>query len=209
LNANWSIGLIKAEEAPSAILLAHAALLYACKQARRKAALWYFFAAKRLEKCGIVSLYCSVHMPISDESKKSLTMYFLHRAHELHKKQPVKNLSPSFWDSEGLAEADRAGLDTVLSGIEHPLGKGNVAFQILFPLTSGRSITVYYWECGWCCPVIPWFASGIVSTITSFSPPDKWRCGNKDTKSRWNLPGRFSCRFYSTFSPNASVIALR
>lgn len=46
---------IKAEEAPSALLLAHAALLSTKKEARRKAALWYAVAATRLEKCGIVS----------------------------------------------------------------------------------------------------------------------------------------------------------
>lgn len=39
----------------SGLLLAHAALLSARKHARRRAALWYLFAANRLEKCGIVS----------------------------------------------------------------------------------------------------------------------------------------------------------
>jgi hypothetical protein len=48
---------IKAEEPPSALLLAHAALLSARKQARRKAALLYLFAANRLEKCGIVGKF--------------------------------------------------------------------------------------------------------------------------------------------------------
>jgi len=47
----------KAEEAPSALLLAQAALLSAKKQARRRAALWYASAAGRLEKCGIVNLF--------------------------------------------------------------------------------------------------------------------------------------------------------
>ena len=47
----------KAEEAPSALLLAQAALLSAKKQARRRAALWYVSAAGRLEKCGIVSFF--------------------------------------------------------------------------------------------------------------------------------------------------------
>src|ERR1700691_4092176 len=46
---------MKAEEPPSALLLAHAALLSARKHARRRAALWYLFAANRLEKCGFVS----------------------------------------------------------------------------------------------------------------------------------------------------------
>ena len=53
-NYNYNFGF-KAEEAPSALLLAHAALLSAKKQARRRAALLYVSAAGRLEKCGIVS----------------------------------------------------------------------------------------------------------------------------------------------------------
>lgn len=47
---------LKAEEAPSALLLAHAALLSARKHAGRRAALLYVSAANRLEKCGIVGL---------------------------------------------------------------------------------------------------------------------------------------------------------
>ena len=50
-----SFDLSKAEEAPSALLLAQAALLSAKKNARRRSALWYVSAANRLEKCGIVS----------------------------------------------------------------------------------------------------------------------------------------------------------
>ena len=46
--------LIKAEEMPSALLLGQAALLSTHKNLRRKAALWYLFAANRLEMCGIV-----------------------------------------------------------------------------------------------------------------------------------------------------------
>lgn len=44
----------KAEEAPSALLLAQAALLSSNKRLFRRAALWYVLAANRLEKCGIV-----------------------------------------------------------------------------------------------------------------------------------------------------------
>jgi len=47
---------LKAEEPPAALLLAHAAFLSAQKNAKRRAALWYLFAASRLEKCGIVGL---------------------------------------------------------------------------------------------------------------------------------------------------------
>ena len=46
----------QAEEAPAALLLAHAAQLSVIKGARRRAALWFLLAANRLEKCGIVSV---------------------------------------------------------------------------------------------------------------------------------------------------------
>ncbi|KAH7912583.1 ER-golgi trafficking TRAPP I complex 85 kDa subunit-domain-containing protein [Hygrophoropsis aurantiaca] len=101
----WAAG--NAEEPPSALLLAHAALLSVRKLARRRAALWYLFAAKRLEKCGI----------------KPLTMYFLRRAHELFKFRPEKPFSPSFWDSEGKVSTKDQGFDDVMFGIEHPLGR--------------------------------------------------------------------------------------
>jgi hypothetical protein len=44
----------KAEESPSAILLAQSAIMCTAKLATRRAALLYFTAANRLEKCGIV-----------------------------------------------------------------------------------------------------------------------------------------------------------
>jgi hypothetical protein len=44
----------KAEESPSAILLAQSAIMYTAKRATRRATLLYFTAANRLEKCGIV-----------------------------------------------------------------------------------------------------------------------------------------------------------
>ncbi|KIK38971.1 hypothetical protein CY34DRAFT_67413, partial [Suillus luteus UH-Slu-Lm8-n1] len=51
----WVAGI--AEEPPAALLLAHtfsgSALLSVRKNPRWRAALWYFFAANRLEKCGI------------------------------------------------------------------------------------------------------------------------------------------------------------
>jgi hypothetical protein len=50
-------------------------------------------------------------------------MYFLRKAHELYKFRPKKNLSPSFWESEGLKESDGNGFDVVMSGIELPLGR--------------------------------------------------------------------------------------
>ncbi|KAG7450664.1 uncharacterized protein BT62DRAFT_927934 [Guyanagaster necrorhizus] len=101
----WASG--NSEEAPSALLLAHAALLTSAKGARRRAALWYVAAANRLEKCGI----------------KPLTMYFLRKAHELYKVRPPKELSPSFWDSEGKSSSSTEDLNAMLSVIEHPLGR--------------------------------------------------------------------------------------
>ncbi|KAF8213184.1 ER-golgi trafficking TRAPP I complex 85 kDa subunit-domain-containing protein [Mycena galopus ATCC 62051] len=101
----WAAG--NSEEPPSALLLAHAALLSARKLARRRAALWYLSAANRLEKCGI----------------KPLTMYFLRKAHGLYKIRPPKELSPSFWDAENRSPSDENGFDAILSGIEHPLGR--------------------------------------------------------------------------------------
>ncbi|KAJ6604519.1 ER-golgi trafficking TRAPP I complex 85 kDa subunit-domain-containing protein [Mycena vulgaris] len=115
----WAAG--NTEEPPSALLLAHAALLSARKSARRRAALWYLSAANRLEKCGI----------------KPLTMYFLRKAHGLYKIGPQKELSPSFWDAEGHSPSDDDGFDSILSGIEHPLGRllyttGDVAGAVRF-----------------------------------------------------------------------------
>lgn len=58
---------LKAEEPPAALLLAHAAFLSAQKNTKRRAALWYLFAANRLEKCGIVGLYLVSYRPRSHE----------------------------------------------------------------------------------------------------------------------------------------------
>ncbi|KAI0271395.1 ER-golgi trafficking TRAPP I complex 85 kDa subunit-domain-containing protein [Gloeopeniophorella convolvens] len=95
------------EEPPSAILLAQAAHLSSRRQAQRRAALWYLFAANRLEKSGI----------------KPLTVYFLRRAHELYQNSPEKGLSPSFWDSEGAETRKLARFDGILPGLEHALGR--------------------------------------------------------------------------------------
>ncbi|KAJ7932534.1 ER-golgi trafficking TRAPP I complex 85 kDa subunit-domain-containing protein [Mycena leptocephala] len=125
----WAAG--NSEEPPSALLLAHAALLSARKLARRRAALWYLSAANRLEKCGI----------------KPLTMYFLRKAHGLYKIRPQKELSPSFWDSEGHSPSEENGFDAILSGIEHPLGRllyttGDVAgaVRLFLGLLRGSSL---------------------------------------------------------------------
>ncbi|KAJ7103664.1 ER-golgi trafficking TRAPP I complex 85 kDa subunit-domain-containing protein [Mycena belliarum] len=136
----WAAG--NTEEPPSALLLAHAALLSARKSARRRAALWYLAAANRLEKCGI----------------KPLTMYFLRKAHGLYKMSPSKELSPSFWDSEGHSPSDKDGFDAILSGIEHPLGRllyttGDVAGAVQFFLGLLRGAS------------LPLINNGLVDTI--------------------------------------------
>ncbi|KAG6841941.1 hypothetical protein C0991_005121 [Blastosporella zonata] len=124
----WAAG--NSEEPPSALLLAHAALLSSRKQANRRAALWYLSAANRLEKCGI----------------KPLTMFFLRRAHELYNERPQKSLSPAFWESEGQSPFELHGIDAIMSGIEHPLGRllyttGNVAGAVRFFLGLLRGST--------------------------------------------------------------------
>jgi len=99
-----------ADEPPSALLLAQAALLSVRKGAKRRAALWYFVAARRLEKSGI----------------KTLTTYLLRRAHGLLTIRPEKSLSPLFWESEGRDASEHQCFDFAISGVEHPLGKGTL-----------------------------------------------------------------------------------
>ena len=47
---------MQAEEPSLALLLAQGALISLRKGSRRTAAMWYVFAANRLEKCGVVCL---------------------------------------------------------------------------------------------------------------------------------------------------------
>ncbi|KAJ7630805.1 ER-golgi trafficking TRAPP I complex 85 kDa subunit-domain-containing protein [Roridomyces roridus] len=133
----WAAG--NSEEPPSALLIAHAALLSARKLATRRAALLYLTAANRLEKCGI----------------KPLTMHFLRKAHALYNMRPPKALSPSFWDSEGQTPKDVDGFDAIIPGIEHPLGRllyttGDVVGAVRFFLGLLRGSTL---------PLPPTFAS--------------------------------------------------
>ncbi|KAI6047762.1 ER-golgi trafficking TRAPP I complex 85 kDa subunit-domain-containing protein [Pisolithus marmoratus] len=101
----WAAG--NSEEAPSALLLAHAALLSVRKQAKRRAALWYFFSASKMQKCGI----------------KPLAMYLLRRAHEILSDQRRKLLSPLFWESQGIIPSQNMGFNAAVAGVEHPLGR--------------------------------------------------------------------------------------
>jgi hypothetical protein len=112
----------KVEEAPAALLLARAAFLSGRKSASRRATLWYFLAASRLEKCGIVSVsFARLACPIlTIFLQKPLTMFFLRRAHEQYHVKPEKGLSPSFWGSED-QQTERS--DDIAPGIEHSLGE--------------------------------------------------------------------------------------
>lgn len=96
-----------AEEPPAAIMLSYAAYLSEKKGARRRSALWFLYAADRLEKGGI----------------KPLAMHFFRRAQELYLARRPKELSPSFWDSEGVDPDSWPGFESVLPGIEHELGR--------------------------------------------------------------------------------------
>lgn len=49
-------------------------------------------------------------------------MYFLRKAQDMYSVRPPKELSPSFWDSEGKSPSGAEGLEDIMSGIAHPLG---------------------------------------------------------------------------------------
>ncbi|KAG6862433.1 hypothetical protein C0995_011873 [Termitomyces sp. Mi166 len=73
-------------------------------------------------------------------------MFFLRRAHELYNDRPQKSLSPSFWESEGQSPLEMHGIDAIMSGIEHPLGRlsyttGDVASAVRFFLGLLRGST--------------------------------------------------------------------
>lgn len=54
--------------------------------------------------------------------QKPLTIYFLRKAHGLYKTSPEKNLSPSFWDAEGIEMEASTRFDGILPGLENALG---------------------------------------------------------------------------------------
>ncbi|KAF8575503.1 hypothetical protein K439DRAFT_1419748 [Ramaria rubella] len=121
------------EEPPPALLLAHAALISARKGATRRAAMWYVFAAHRLEKCGV----------------KPLTVYFLRKAHELYRVRTPKNLSPSFDDAGYPKQID--DFDAILPSIEYALGRlmytsGDTegALRFFLGLLKGSSFRDYH-----------------------------------------------------------------
>jgi hypothetical protein len=94
------------------------------KGARRRAALWFLFAANRLEKCGIVSasatptLFFFIHL----FHQKPLTKYFFRRAQVMYESPIEKEFSPSFWEGEDRSQADWRGFEGIVPGIEHALG---------------------------------------------------------------------------------------
>ncbi|KLO17070.1 hypothetical protein SCHPADRAFT_959188 [Schizopora paradoxa] len=96
-----------AEESPSAIMLSHAGLLSARKGLKRRAAMLYVIAARRLEKCGI----------------KPLTLHFLRRAQKLLVRDSKESLSPLFPDAECKDLAKVEWFDVIFPSIEHALGE--------------------------------------------------------------------------------------
>ena len=83
-------------------------LLLCCKSARK---VW-----NCAPKLNLVSF-------VTDRIKqKPLTIYFLRKAHGIYKSSPVKDLSPSFWDAEGVEMQASARVDGILPGLEHALG---------------------------------------------------------------------------------------
>ena len=117
------MNMFKAEEPPTALLLAHAAFLTVKKGALRRAALWYLFAAERLEKAGIVSSRKGHLDGKLMRLQKPLALYLFRQTYQLYRQPPDKTLSPSFWDSEDRSVSPWRGFETVLSGIEHELGR--------------------------------------------------------------------------------------
>ena len=71
------MGLIKAEEPPTALLLGHAAFLSSRRNARRRAALWYLYAADRLEKAGIVRVLAVRDLMYADDTAETNSSLFL------------------------------------------------------------------------------------------------------------------------------------
>ena len=55
--------------------------------------------------------------------QKPLTMYFYRKALEHVSIKPHKELSPSFWASEGKSALNQEGLEDIISGLEHSLGQ--------------------------------------------------------------------------------------
>ncbi|KAK2461653.1 hypothetical protein APHAL10511_006116 [Amanita phalloides] len=127
----WAAG--DTEELPSALLVAHAALLCALKGSKRRSAFWYLIAANKLEKLGI----------------KPLTIYFLRKARDLYLAEPVRLLSPSFWDTDYESSSENSHFNAILAGIEHPLGRllyttGDIASAVKLFIGLLRGSTTPY-----------------------------------------------------------------
>jgi hypothetical protein len=54
--------------------------------------------------------------------QKPLTLHFLRKAHELYTTSPEKDLSPSFWDAEGIEMQASTRFDGIIPGLENALG---------------------------------------------------------------------------------------
>jgi len=76
-------------------------------------------------------------------------MYFLRKAQSLWSAVPQKELSPSFWDSEGVDPAKAQRFDAITAGVEYPLGTIRVPSSSCCdfedPVAPFSSSLVYYW----------------------------------------------------------------
>lgn len=124
-NCSLTYMMFKAEESPSALLLAHAAMLSSFKGFKRRAAMLYVIAARRLERVGLVSTssfeFCRCGVAQAT-LQKPLTLHFLRKAHLLYSLPPEKDLSPLFPEAE-----DKPGpletFDAIIPSIEHSIGE--------------------------------------------------------------------------------------
>jgi len=70
-------------------------------------------------------MWSAALLKADDWGQKPLTVYFLRKVQELYVNRPQKELSPSFWDSQGKSPTNIEGLESIMAGIEHPLGPYN------------------------------------------------------------------------------------
>jgi hypothetical protein len=68
--------------------------------------------------------------------QKPLTIHFLRKAHGLYRSSPAKELSPSFWDAEGIETQTSIRLDGILPGLDHALGTLTLAWYRAIPDVS-------------------------------------------------------------------------
>jgi hypothetical protein len=84
-------------------------------------------------------------------------MYFLRKAQDIYRIKPSKELSPSFWDSEGKSPTSIEGLEEIMSGIEHPLGLRVHRFLIY----AASILIILYYKVDYC--ILPAMSLALLS----------------------------------------------